>query len=117
MLRKLLILSVLLFTFIFASAAVAAEQIRIGIVVGQATAELSCEDEFTVRDSAGKTTTMPKGKYFIHAQQGKLFFDDKNVFGNEAFVAAAPGKSHRKSINAVIKGIFSCRPSRAISCW
>ena len=41
MLRKLLILSVLLFTFIFASAAAAAEQIRIGIVVGQATAELS----------------------------------------------------------------------------
>ena len=72
MLRKLLILSVLLFTFIFASAAVAAEQIRIGIVVGQATAELSCEDEFTVRDSSGKTTTMPKGKYFIHAQQGML---------------------------------------------
>ena len=75
MLRKLLILSVLLFTFIFASAAVAAEQIRIGIVVGQATAELSCEDEFTVCDSYGKMTTMPKGKYFIHAQQGKLFFD------------------------------------------
>ena len=115
MLRKLLILSVLLFTFIFASAAAAAEQIRIGIVVGQATAELSCEDEFTVRDSSGKTTTMPKGKYFIHAQQGKLFFDDNNVFGNEAFVAAAAGKSHRKSINAVIKGIFSCWPNRAIS--
>ena len=47
--------------------------------MGQATAELSCEDEFTVRDSSGKTTTMPKGKYFIHAQQGKLFFDDNNV--------------------------------------
>ena len=92
MLRKLLILAVLLFTFIFASAAAAAEQIRVGIVVGQATAELSCEDEFTVRDSYGKTTTMPKGKYFIHAQQGKLFFDDNNVFGNEAFVAAAAGK-------------------------
>ncbi|MEF2910689.1 MAG: hypothetical protein U0O09_00655 [Phascolarctobacterium sp.] len=115
MLRKLLILAVLLFTFIFASAAAAAEQIRIGIVVGQATAELSCEDEFTVRDLAGKTTTMPKGKYFIHAQQGKLFFDDNNVFGNEAVVAAAAGKSHRKSINAVIKGIFNCRPNRAIS--
>lgn len=106
MLRKLLILAVLLFTFIFASAAVAAEQIRIGIVVGQATAELSCEDEFTVRDSAGKTTTMPKGKYFIHVQQGKLFFDDNNVFGNEAFVAAAAGKSSPQINKRSYKGDF-----------
>lgn len=106
MLRKLLILAVLLFTFIFASAAGAAEQIRIGIVVGQATAELSCEDEFTVRDSYGKTTTMPKGKYFIHAQQGKLFFDDNNVFGNEAFVAAAAGKSSPQINKRSYKGDF-----------
>lgn len=106
MLRKLLILAVLLFTFIFASAAVAAEQIRIGIVVGQATAELSCEDEFTVRDSAGKTTTMPKGKYFIHAQQGKLFFDDNNVFGNEAVVAAAAGKKSPQINKRSYKGDF-----------
>ena len=106
MLRKLLILSVLLFTFIFASAAAAAEQIRIGIVVGQATAELSCEDEFTVRDSSGKTTTMPKGKYFIHAQQGKLFFDDNNVFGNEAFVAAAAGKKSPQINKRSYKGDF-----------
>ena len=105
MLRKLLILSVLLFTFIFASAA-AAEQIRIGIVVGQATAELSCEDEFTVRDSYGKTTTMPKGKYFIHAQQGKLFFDDNNVFVNEAFVAAAAGKKSPQINKRSYKGDF-----------
>ena len=106
MLRKLLILCVLLFTFIFASAAVAAEQIRIGIVVGQATAELSCEDEFTVRDSSGKTTTMPKGKYFIHAQQGKLFFDDNNEFGNEAFVATAAGKSSPQINKRSYKGDF-----------
>lgn len=106
MLRKLLILAVLLFTFIFASAAAAAEQIRIGIVVGQATAELSCEDEFVVRDSAGKTTTMPKGKYFIHAQQGKLFFDDNNVFGNEAVVAAAAGKSSPQINKRSYKGDF-----------
>lgn len=106
MLKKLLILSVLLFTFIFAFAAAAAEQIRIGIVVGQATAELSCEDEFTVRDSYGKTTTMPKGKYFIHVQQGKLFFDDNNVFGNEAFVAAAAGKSSPQINKRSYKGDF-----------
>ncbi|WP_293828646.1 SpoIID/LytB domain-containing protein [uncultured Phascolarctobacterium sp.] len=109
MLRKLLILSVLLFTFIFASAAAAAEQIRIGIVVGQATAELSCEDEFTVRDSAGKTTTMPKGKYFIHVQQGKLFFDDNNEFGNEAFVAAAAGKRSPQINKRSYKGDFQLR--------
>mgnify|MGYP000048473406 FL=1 len=109
MLKKLLILSVLLFTFIFASAAAAAEQIRIGIVVGQATAELSCEDEFTVRDSAGKTTTMPKGKYFIHVQQGKLFFDDNNEFGNEAFVAAAAGKSSPQINKRSYKGDFQLR--------
>lgn len=109
MLRKLLILSVLLFTFIFASAAAAAEQIRVGIVVGQATAELSCEDEFTVRDSAGKTTTMPKGKYFIHVQQGKLFFDDNNEFGNEAFVAAAAGKSSPQINKRSYKGDFQLR--------
>ena len=116
MLRKLLILSVLLFTFIFASAAAAAEQIRIGIVVGQATAELSCEDEFTVRDSSGKTTTMPKGKYFIHAQQGKFSLMIKMNLVMKLLLLRRQAKSHRKSINAVIKGIFNCRPSRAISC-
>jgi len=109
MLKKLLILSVLLFTFIFASAAAAAEQIRVGIVVGQATAELSCEDEFVVRDSAGKTTTMPKGKYFIHVQQGKLFFDDNNEFGNEAFVAAAAGKQSPQINKRSYKGDFQLR--------
>ena len=109
MLKKLLILSVLLFTFIFASAAAAAEQIRVGIVVGQATAELSCEDEFTVRDSAGKTTTMPKGKYFIHVQQGKLFFDDNNVFGEEVVVAAASGKQSPQINKRSYKGDFQLR--------
>ena len=109
MLKKLLILSVLLFTFIFASAAAAAEQIHVGIVEGQATAELSCEDEFTVRDSAGKTTTMPKGKYFIHVQQGKLFFDDNNEFGNEAFVAAAAGKRSPQINKRSYKGDFQLR--------
>ena len=109
MLRKLLILSVLLFTFIFTSAAAAAEQIRIGIVVGQATAELSCEDEFVVRDSYGKTTTMPKGKYFIHAQKGKLFFDDNNVFGEELVVAAAAGKQSPQINKRSYKGDFQLR--------
>ena len=109
MLKKLLILSVLLFTFIFASAAAAAEQIRVGIVVGQSTAELSCEDEFTVRDSAGKTTTMPKGKYFIHVQQGKLFFDDNNVFGEEVVVAAASGKQSPQINKRSYKGDFQLR--------
>lgn len=109
MLRKLLILFVLLFTFIFASVAAAAEQIRIGIVVGQATAELSCEDEFVVRDSYGKMTTMPKGKYFIHAQQGKLFFDDNNVFGEELVVAAAAGKQSPQINKRSYKGDFQLR--------
>ena len=77
--------------------------------MGQATAELSCEDEFTVRDSAGKTTTMPKGKYFIHVQQGKLFFDDNNEFGNEAFVAAAAGKSSPQINKRSYKGDFQLR--------
>ena len=62
MLRKLLILSVLLFTFIFASAAVAAEQIRQNCC-GAGNGRAGCEDEFTVRDSYGKTT-MPKEKIF-----------------------------------------------------
>ena len=109
MLRKLLILFVLLFTFIFASVAAAAGQIRIGIVVGQATAELSCEDEFVVRDSYGKTTTIPKGKYFIHAQQGKLFFDDNNVFGEELIVAAAAGKQSPQINKRSYKGDFQLR--------
>ena len=109
MLKKLLILSVLLFTFIFASDTAAAEQIRIGIVVGQATAELSCEDEFVVRDSYGKMTTMPKGKYFIHAQQGKLFFDDNNVFGEELVVAAAAGKQSPQINKRSYKGDFQLR--------
>ena len=77
--------------------------------MGQATAELSCEDEFTVRDSAGKTTTMPKGKYFIHAQQGKLFFDDNNVFGEELVVAAAAGKQSPQINKRSYKGDFQLR--------
>ena len=109
MLRKLLILSVLLFTFIFASVAAAAEQIRVGIVVGQATAELSCEDEFVVRDCRGKTATLPKGKYFIHSQQGELFFDDKNVFGEDAVVAAVAGKRSPQINKRSYKGDFQLR--------
>ena len=62
--------------------------------------------KFTVRDSSGKTTTMPKGKYFIHAQQGKLFFDDNNEFGNEAFVATAAGKSSPQINKRSYKGDF-----------
>lgn len=117
MLRKLLILSVLLFTFIFASAAVAAEQIRIGIVVGQATAELSCEDEFTVRDSSAKLLRCPRENISsMRSRESFSLMITMNLV-MKRLLLRRQAKAHRKSINAVIKGIFSCRPSRVISYW
>ena len=52
----------------------AAELIRVALVHGQATAELSCESDFEVQ-SGGEKTILSKGKYFLHVVEGKLVME------------------------------------------
>ncbi len=90
--KKLLILTLVLLSFALASAAAAAELIRVGLVEQQATVELSCDDDFVVTD-AKKTQTMPKGKYFAHLVNGRLQLDDTHSFSGALTVSTQTGKS------------------------
>lgn len=52
----------------------AAELIRVALVQGQATAEISCESDFEVQSEANKTL-LPQGKYFLYVAEGKIVMD------------------------------------------
>ena len=65
--------------------------LRVGVVEQQSTVELSCEGDFTVIAN-GEVTTMPKGKYFIHNDGGRLRFDDDRIFGGSVEVRSVKGK-------------------------
>ncbi len=96
MLKKLLLFMMILPLFVFvatASAASAAEQIRVALAVEQATVELACEDELAVTEPDGKRASLPKGKYFVHVENGRLVFDDKHAFASGVRVAQGSGKA------------------------
>lgn len=57
-----------------------ARELRVALVSGQYNAEISCDDEFLVRDGSGEEAVLPKGKYFLHVEEDKL------VLGAYAFV-------------------------------
>lgn len=92
MIKNLFILVLLLLTFTFTSIASAAEQIRIALVEQQATAELSCDDDFVVTSVRG-SQVLPKGKYFVHVAAGRLQLDDKHSFSGSVTVRAQEGKA------------------------
>lgn len=90
---KKLLLLITIAILAFASTASAAEQIRVALAVGQATVELACEDELAVTEPDGKKASLPKGKYFVHVENGRLTFDDKHAFASGVCLMQAAGKA------------------------
>ena len=76
MLRRILVLTMLLLSLSLVSVCAAAEQLRVALIEGQSTVEISCEDEFQAQSAAGEKQTLPKGKYFVHVADGRLVLDD-----------------------------------------
>ena len=109
MLKKLFILSLLLLSIVFSSIASAAEELRIALVEGQTTAEISCDDEFMV-SSAGGQQTLPKGKYFVHVADGKLALDETHSYTGTVTVQPAAGKSLPQLNRRSYKGSLQLRP-------
>ena len=52
----------------------AAELLRVALVQGQTTAEISCTSDFEVQNGWEKSL-LPKGKYFLHVVEGRLVME------------------------------------------
>lgn len=92
MLKKLIYICLLLAVCGVGSAAAAAD-IRVALVSGQYTAEISCDDEFAVVDNiTGAATIVPKGRYFLNAAEGRLTLD-KFTFGRSIAIRGSEGKA------------------------
>lgn len=90
---KKLFLLITIAILAFTSTASAAEQIRVALAVEQATVELACEDELAVTELDGTRASLPKGKYFVHVENGRLAFDDKHVYASDVRLMQAAGKA------------------------
>ncbi len=90
MLKKLLLVCLLLCMNSFASAE---ELVRVALVSGQYSAEISCDDEFTVRDDVtGKASVIPKGRYFLNVVDGKFTLNDMR-FNDKIHIERYDGKA------------------------
>lgn len=57
-----------------------ATDVRIALVQGQKTLALQAKDKFFVKDlSSGEKQELPKGKYFAHIKEGKLFLENHRL--------------------------------------
>ena len=93
MLKKLFLICILLLTFGSTALASVGDDLRVALVYGQYSAEISCDDEFTVEDLAtGKVSTIPEGKYFLNVKEGKLTMGEQ-VFGDKIAINRFEGKS------------------------
>ena len=91
MLKKLFLICLSLLSV--CSVCFAKEDLRVALVYGQYSAEISCDDEFTVKDFAtGKVSTIPEGKYFLNVKDGKLTMGEQ-VFSNKIAINRFEGKS------------------------
>ncbi|MBQ7318327.1 MAG: SpoIID/LytB domain-containing protein [Phascolarctobacterium sp.] len=71
----------------------AGDDLRVAIIHGQYSAEISCDDEFTIKDLAtGKESTIPQGKYFLNVKDGKLTMGEQS-FGEQITINRFEGKS------------------------
>lgn len=80
---------ILLISFILVQLTVAvvmAQDIRVGLVVGQNAAELLAEEAFFVEDK-DQSTEMPAGKYFLHETDGRLVFNEEYSFSPQVVVS------------------------------
>ena len=93
MLKKLLLICLMIMSISSISFAKSSEDLRVALVYGQYSAEISCDDEFTVKDFAtGKVSTIPEGKYFLNVKDGKLTMGEQ-VFSNKIAINRFEGKS------------------------
>ena len=78
MLKKIIITLLIALGYLYGACGLskseAAEMIRVALVQGQATAEISCDADFEVQSGANKTM-LPKGKYFLYVAEGRLVMD------------------------------------------
>ena len=64
MLKKLLLICLVMLSICSTVFASGSDDLRVALVYGQYSAEISCDDEFIVEDLAtGKLSTLPEGKY------------------------------------------------------
>ena len=93
MLKKLLLICLMIMSISSISFAKSSEDLRVALVYGQYSAEISCDDEFIVEDLAtGKVNTIPEGKYFLNVKEGKLTMGEQ-VFSNKIAINRFEGKS------------------------
>lgn len=106
MLKAIRIVCLTLLCLAFVAVAAAAPM-RVALVERQSTVEISCDDDFLVRDAnMGREEIMPKGKYFLHVQQGKLCLEEGKVFGRELIITALPDKELPKINKREYKGKY-----------
>lgn len=92
------------------TALTAAASMRVALVERQSTVEISCDDDFLVRDAIeGSEVTMPKGKYFLHVQQGKLQLEEGSSFSSDIIIEALPDKELPKVNKKEYKGSLRAR--------
>lgn len=92
MLKKLLCICLVMLAVCGMGSAAAAADIRVALVSGQYTAEISCDDEFIVTDNAnGQSVNVPKGRYFLNIADGKLTLENF-TFGSAITISASEGK-------------------------
>ena len=91
MLKKLFLICLIALSV--CSVCFANDNLRVALVYGQYSAEISCDDEFTVEDLAtGKVSTIPEGKYFLNVKEGKLTMGEQ-VFSDKIAINRFEGKS------------------------
>ena len=93
MLKKVILLCLILLSIMSTCFAKNSDDLRVALVYGQYSAEISCDDEFTIQDLAtGKESTIPQGKYFLNVKDGKLTMGE-HTFSNKIEINRFEGKS------------------------
>ena len=93
MLKKLLLICLVMLSLCSTAFASGSDNLRVALVYGQYSAEISCDDEFTVEDLAtGKLSILPEGKYFLNVKEGKLTMGE-HIFSNKIEINRFEGKS------------------------
>lgn len=96
--------------FIFSHSVQAEENIRVALIEEQATLEISCSDEFAVSDSWGNTVNLPKGKYFVHIENGKVNMGDSYSFNGAVTFNSVKNKVLPKINKRSYKGTVKIIP-------
>lgn len=93
MLKKVILLCLTLLSIISTCLASGSDDLRVALVHGQYSAEISCDDEFTIKDlGSGKESTIPQGKYFLNVKEGKLTMGEQ-TFSDKIEINRYEGKS------------------------